>query len=96
MRVFVALSGNVLYFYILISGKSKLLPSPKRSNSPHEYGVSKRRRSLDSISSISSSSLDRSPTGRGFDPRKNFANDRDVIYVRSESRSLSPNSRNPT
>lgn len=54
-----------------------------------------RRRSLDSISSISSSSLDRSPLGRGFEQRKKHSinkADEDVIYIRSESRSLSPRS----
>lgn len=86
-----------------ISGKTNFLPSSKRTGSPLEYGIEKRnrtsnerRRSLDSISSISSSSLDRSPVGRGIESKKKFPIDRDddVIYIRSESRSLSPSNRN--
>lgn len=66
-----------------VSGKLKFPTSSKRSASPAELLPSKRgrtsterRRSLDSISSISSSSLDRDK-------------DDDVIFIRS-SRSKSP------
>lgn len=82
-----------------VSGKANF-PSTKRSASPIEFNVSKRgrssverRRSLDSISSVSSGSLDRSPMARGFDQRKKHPIEKvddDVIYVRSHSRSLSP------
>lgn len=70
-----------------VSGKAKCQPSAKRSASPGgELHASKRgrisnehRRSLDSFSSISDSSLDRT-----------VDKDDDVIFVRSHSRSMSP------
>lgn len=76
--------------------------STKRSRSPVDINASKRarnegRRSL-SISSISSSSLDRSPVNHNYQQKSNIfrannANeddDDDVIYIRSRSRSISP------
>lgn len=79
-------------------GKDNVSPLGKRSGSPLEFEAMKRgrsinehRRSLDSVSSISSSSLDRSPTRTyGQKKRRSFTEDNDVILIRSKSRSISP------
>ncbi|XP_055315040.1 uncharacterized protein CG7065-like [Sitodiplosis mosellana] len=86
----------------IAKSKAKITSSNKRNASPIEFDEMKRgrssnerRRSLGSISSISSSSLDRSPISHGYEQRKRLSNDKedDVIYVGSKSRSRSPRDR---
>lgn len=98
-----------VYFFVfflndhfLLLGKAKISLSTKRNASPFEFDAMKRsrssnerRRSLDSISNISTTSLDRSPISHGYDQGKHHLNDKDddVIYVGSKSRSQSPRNR---
>lgn len=91
-----------LHFFLFISlGKTSIAPSTKRNASPIDFedeikrgrSSNERRRSLDSISSISSSSLDRSPISHGYEQKKSKDKDDDVIYVGSKSRSRSPRGR---